>query len=85
METKRQLDLLNKILAEREYIAGDEYTIADIANWSWYGQLVLGDLYDDAAEFLDVESYPHVLKWAHKIAERPTVKRGMTVEYQPIK
>lgn len=85
METKRQLDLLNKILAEREYIAGDEYTIADIANWSWYGQLVLGDLYDGAAEFLDVESYPHVLKWAHRIAERPAVKRGTTVEYQPIK
>ncbi|AYQ87840.1 glutathione-dependent disulfide-bond oxidoreductase [Burkholderia gladioli] len=78
METKRQLDVLDKLLAERRYIAGDSYTIADIAIWPWYGGLVLGDLYG-AAEFLDVKQYQHLLRWAEEIRERPAVKRGRHV------
>ncbi|MCP9482369.1 glutathione-dependent disulfide-bond oxidoreductase [Shimia sp. CNT1-13L.2] len=78
METKRQLDVLNRHLAENTYMAGDEYSIADIAIWSWYGALALGRLYD-AAEFLDVESYEHVQRWAKAINERPAVKRGVMV------
>ncbi|AYH44038.1 glutathione-dependent disulfide-bond oxidoreductase [Azoarcus sp. DN11] len=78
MEVKRQLDVLNRLLAERPYIAGDEYTIADIAIWPWYGGLVLNQAYD-AAEFLDAPSYTHVLRWAHEIARRPAVQRGRKV------
>ncbi len=78
METKRQLDVLDRRLAESRYLAGDEYTIADIANWSWYGQLALGRLYD-AAEFLQVESYTHVQRWAKEIDARPAVQRGRMV------
>ncbi|MBF9002274.1 glutathione-dependent disulfide-bond oxidoreductase [Vibrio sp. CAIM 722] len=78
METKRQLDVLDQQLAQHQYVAGDEYTIADIAIWPWYGALVLGELYG-AAEFLDVKSYPHVIVWAEKIATRPAVKRGSRV------
>lgn len=78
METKRQLDVLNRRLANNRYLAGESYTIADIANWSWYGQLVLGRLYD-AATFLQVESYEHVVRWAQEIDARPAVKRGRMV------
>jgi len=78
METKRQLDVLDQRLAISPMIAGDDYTIADMAIWAWYGQLVLGRLYS-AAEFLDVTSYKHVMKWAKKIDERPGVKRGRMV------
>ncbi|MFT5785407.1 MAG: GST-like protein [Ascidiaceihabitans sp.] len=78
METKRQLDVLDRQLAETPWIAGDEYTIADIAIWSWYGQLVLGRLYS-AAEFLDVDSYKHLMAWSKKINERPAVQRGRMV------
>ena len=78
MEAKRQLDVLERQLAEHEFIAGDSYTIADIAIWPWYGQLVLGRLYD-AAEFLDVTSYTHVLNWAERIDARPAVQRGRMV------
>lgn len=78
METKRQLDVLDKLLATRPWIAGSTYSIADIAIWSWYGQLVLGRLYS-AAEFLDVASYAHVLAWAEKIDARPAVLRGRMV------
>lgn len=78
MEVKRQLDVLNRHLSENEYMAGDEYSIADIAIWPWYGSLVLGDLYD-AAEFLDVASYTHVMRWAKQISQRPAVKRGRRV------
>lgn len=78
METKRQLDVLDRRLAENRYLAGDTYTIADIANWPWYGQLVLGRLYD-AGEFLQVEEYPHVLRWAREIDARPAVRRGRMV------
>jgi GST-like protein len=78
METKRQLDVLDRRLAEREYLAGAEYTIADIAVWPWYGGLVKGVLYG-AGEFLQVEEYRHVVRWADQIAARPAVKRGRIV------
>ena len=78
METKRQLDVMERQLAENRYIAGDEYTIADIAIWSWYGQLAQGKLYD-AGEFLDVASYKNVQRWTNEIAERKGVKRGRVV------
>ncbi|MDC0658256.1 glutathione-dependent disulfide-bond oxidoreductase [Leisingera sp. SS27] len=79
METKRQLDVLDRQLAEREFIAGDEYTIADIAIWPWYGQLVLGRNYGDAAEFLDAASYKNVVRWAKTIDARPAAQRGRMV------
>ncbi|AJR25004.1 MULTISPECIES: glutathione-dependent disulfide-bond oxidoreductase [Sphingobium] len=78
MEAKRQLDVLDRQLAEHEYIAGDEYTIADMAIWPWYGGVALGRAYD-AAEFLDVQSYGNVLRWAKQIDARPAVKRGRMV------
>ena len=78
MEVTRQLDVLDKHLANNTYMAGAEYSIADMAIWPWYGALVLGRLYD-AAEFLEVESYSHVLRWANEIAERDTVQRGRIV------
>jgi GST-like protein len=78
METKRQLDVLDRQLAQTTWIAGDEYTIADIAIWSWYGQLVLGNLYS-AAEFLDVASYTNVMAWAERINARSAVQRGRMV------
>jgi len=78
MEVKRQLDVLDKQLAEHTYIAGEAYTIADMAIWPWYGALVLGRLYD-AAEFVDAASYPNLLRWARVIDERPAVKRGRRV------
>lgn len=78
MEVKRQLDLLDKQLADSEFIAGDQYSIADMAIWPWYGNLVLGNLYN-AGEFLQVESYQHLLRWAKMINERPAVQRGRVV------
>ncbi|MDI5921424.1 glutathione-dependent disulfide-bond oxidoreductase [Halomonas sp. LR5S13] len=78
METKRQLDVLDRQLAERAYIAGNDYTIADMAIYPWYGLLVQGLLYD-AGEFLAVDEYPNVQRWARRIAERPAVKRGRMV------
>jgi len=78
METKRQLDVLDRQLADKKFIIGDDYTIADIAIWPWYGALVLGRLYD-AAEFLDVASYKNVVRWAEEINARPAVKRGCIV------
>ncbi len=78
METKRQLDVLDRQLARHPFIAGPDYTIADMAIWPWYGQLVLGRLYG-AAEFLDVTSYTHVMAWAQKIDARPAVQRGRMV------
>ncbi len=78
MEVKRQLDVLNRNLAERRYLGGEDYTIADMATYAWYGALVLGRLYS-AAEFLDVASYRHVHRWASEIDERPAVKRGRRV------
>lgn len=84
METKRQLSVLNQQLADKSYIIGEEYTLADIAIWSWYGNLVQGKLYEGAAEFLAVETYPHVLAWAERIGKRPGVQQGISVSYQPI-
>jgi GST-like protein len=78
METKRQLDVLDRQLADNRYVAGDEYTIADMAIWPWYGGLVLGQLYD-AAEFLSVHEYKNVRRWADEIAARPAVIRGRKV------
>jgi GST-like protein len=78
MEVKRQLDVLDKRLADHEYIAGGEYTIADIAIWPWYGGLAQGQIYG-AAEFLQVESFEHVQRWAKAIGERPAVRRGRMV------
>jgi GST-like protein len=78
MEAKRQLDVLNRRLAEQPYLGGDSYSIADIAVWPWYGELVRGNLYG-AAEFLSVHEYTHLLRWANEIADRPAVKRGRRV------
>ncbi len=78
MEVKRQLDVLDKQLADKPFITGDEYTIADMAIWPWYGGLVRGELYS-AAEFLDVASYKNVVRWAEDIAKRPAVIRGRKV------
>ncbi|WP_322994628.1 glutathione-dependent disulfide-bond oxidoreductase [Castellaniella sp.] len=78
METKRQLDVLDQRLAQHAYVAGADYTIADMAIWPWYGGLVLGQLYS-AAEFLSVQDYQHVLRWADQIARRPAVQRGRLV------
>jgi GST-like protein len=79
MEAKRQLDVLDRNLAGREYIAGSSYTIADIAIWPWYGALALGQIYDGAADFLQVREYKHLCRWADKIAARPAVQRGRMV------
>ncbi|MFZ2998409.1 glutathione-dependent disulfide-bond oxidoreductase [Sphingobium sp.] len=78
MEVKRQLDVLDRHLATNEFMAGDEYSIADIAIWPWYGGLVLGRAYD-AAEFLDAASYTNVLRWAKQIDARPAARRGRMV------
>ena len=78
MEVKRQLDVLDQRLAHSLYLAGDEYTIADMAVWPWYGVLALGQLYE-AGEFLQVQSYTHVVRWTQQIAERPAVQRGRMV------
>jgi len=78
METKRQLDVLDRHLADNTYMSGDEYSIADMAVWTWYGTLVLGRLYD-AAEFLEMKSYTNVVRWAETIDQRPAVQRGCMV------
>ena len=78
MEVKRQLDVLDKNLADRRYLCGDEYNIADIATYPWYGNVVLNNQYE-AAEFLDVTSYKNVVRWATEIQNRPAVKRGRRV------
>ena len=78
MEVKRQLDVLDRNLADRRYLIGDEYTVADMANWPWYGALVLHNLYS-AEEFLEVKSYKNVVRWAEEIQERPAVRRGERV------
>lgn len=78
MEAKRHLDLLDKQLAENRFIAGDEYTIADMAIWPWYGALVKGLLYE-AAEFIDAKSYTNLIRWTNEIEARPAVARGRIV------
>ncbi|HOA95314.1 MAG TPA: glutathione binding-like protein, partial [Quisquiliibacterium sp.] len=78
MEVKRQLDVLDRHLADHEYMAGTEYTIADMAIWPWYGALAKGLIYD-AGEFLQVQEYRHVQRWTDQIAARPAVQRGRMV------
>ncbi len=78
MEVKRQMDVLDRRLAEHEYLAGSDYTVADIATWPWYGALAKGQLYE-AGEFLQAHEYTHVLRWADAIAKRPAVQRGRKV------
>ena len=78
MEVKRQLDVLDRHLAESAYLAGEDYTIADMAVWPWYGTLVKGQLYE-SGEFLQVQDYTHVLRWTDQVAQRPAVKRGRMV------
>ncbi len=78
MEVKRQLDVLDRNLSSRRYLCGDEYTIADMATYPWYGSLVMGTLYE-AQEFLDVGSYAHVIRWASEVHARPAVQRGRRV------
>ena len=78
MEVKRQMDVLNRRLAESRYVGGDDYTIADIAIWPWYGGMAKGQLYE-GGEFLQVQEYTHVIRWADEIAHRPAVKRGRMV------
>ncbi|MEJ5991641.1 glutathione-dependent disulfide-bond oxidoreductase [Ramlibacter sp. PS3R-8] len=78
MEVKRQLDVLDRRLAETRYVAGDDYTIADMAIWPWYGAMAKGQLYG-AGEFLQVQEYTHVLRWTNEIAQRPGARRGRMV------
>ena len=78
MEVKRQLDVLERTLGEREFLCGAEYTIADMANYAWYGQLVINNLYD-SREFIQADAYTNVARWAHHIEARPAVDRGRRV------
>src|SRR5690606_27176285 len=78
METKRQLDVLDRLLATRTHVAGEDYTIADMAIWPWYGQIALGEVYG-AAEFLQVSGYAHLRRWAEAVGARPAVQRGRMV------
>jgi len=87
METKRQLDVLDIHLQDRDYMCGNgeqSYNIADMIIWAWYGQLVLGDLYEGSAEFLQVDSYQNLQRWARTIAQRPAVKRAVDLPLQSI-
>lgn len=79
MEVKRQLDVLDRRLAESRYLAGDEYSIADMAVWPWYGGLALGEIYGDAATFLDIASYRNLQRWTAELGARPALKRGRMV------
>lgn len=78
MEAKRQLDVLDQELANKRYLGGDDYSIADMATWPWYGNLVLGEMYD-SAKFLQVQDYKNLLRWAQEIKQRPAVQRGYKV------
>lgn len=82
METKRQLDLLDKTLEKRDYIAGDAYSIADMMIWPWYGRLILDDVYPDSAEFLNASEYPNLMEWTKRIQDRPAVQRALNLEYK---
>ncbi len=79
METKRQMDVLDRNLADRKFVAGDEYTIADMAIWPWYGRLALNQSYPNAGPFLQTDKYTNVLRWAKELAARPALKRGVMV------
>ena len=84
METKRQLDILDQWLGDHAYMVGENYTIADIMIWSWYGQLIKDDLYEGAAQFLAADTYKNLGTWADKIAARPAVQAALEMEYQEI-
>lgn len=84
METKRLLDVLDQQLDGKTYLVGEEYTIADMINWSWYGRLALNMLYDGSYEFLNMDEYPNVIAWAKRINERPAVQKALAVEYKEI-
>jgi len=79
MEVKRQLDVLDRHLADNHYMAGDDYSIADMAIWPWYGSVVAGKIYDDSATFLEAHTYKNVVRWQKEIAKRETVQRGRMV------
>jgi GST-like protein len=79
MEAKRQFDVLNRRLAQSEYVAGENYSIADMAIWPWYGGIALGRTYEGANEFLAAQEYDHVMRWARQIDARPAVQRGIKV------
>ena len=79
MEVKRQLDVLDRRLAESQFLAGAEYTIADMAAWPWYGALAAGQLYGDSAKFLQVQEYEHLQRWVERVGSRPAVQRGRMV------
>ncbi len=79
MEVKRQLDVLDRHLANNEYMAGKDYTIADMAIWPWYGRLATGGAYGDSATFLEVEKYENVQRWTKLIGQRPAARRGSLV------
>lgn len=79
MEVKRQMDVLNRHLADNEYMAGSDYTIADMAIWPWYGRLALNQSYEDAGTFLSTHEYEHVQRWTKQVGDRPAVKRGSMV------
>ena len=79
MEVKRQLDVLDRHLADHQFMAGEEYSIADMAIWPWYGNLIAGGLYNDSATFLEAHTYTHVHRWQQEIWARPAVKRGRKV------
>ena len=79
MEVKRQLDVLDRRLADNEYLGGADYTIADMAVWPWYGALVKGLIYDDSATFIEAHTYKNVIRWTDQLAQRPAVKRGRMV------
>ncbi|HCS93092.1 MAG TPA: glutathione-dependent disulfide-bond oxidoreductase [Bavariicoccus seileri] len=85
METKRQLDLLDRQLADKDYITGDDYTIADMMIWPWYGALAHDDLYKNAGDFLNVKEYTNLVAWADRVGHRPAVKRAQAIDYKPIK
>src|SRR3546814_12452831 len=80
METKRQLDVLDRHLADNEYMAGGAYSIADMAIWPWYGNVVAGTIYEDSATFLEAHSYTNVVRWQKQLAARPALKRGRLVK-----
>lgn len=84
METKRQLDVLDQHLENNQYMVCDEYTIADIMIWSWYGRLASNKLYQGSYEFLNIPAYKNLIKWTERIADRPAVKRALAVDYQSI-
>ena len=83
MEVKRQYDVLDRHLADNRFMAGEDYSIADMAIWPWYGGIVLGQAYGDSATFLGVDQYRHVNRWVDEVAARPAVQRGRRVNRKP--